>query len=115
MSENTLEPPGSPTPQRLPASFFHSRWRGSVPLGLLLWRDMLLYGTTINVAAAFFGLVLFASNAPTALAATVYFAPVPFNVFLFVALWKTAAGAEEPLASTARIVGLLWLIAATII
>jgi hypothetical protein len=76
---------------------------------------MLIYGTTINVVAALLGMLLFAGNAPTALAAAVYFAPLPYNLFLFAAVWRSAAHAAEPWASTARIAGILWLIATTII
>jgi hypothetical protein len=101
--------------RRFPVSFFRSRWRGSVPLRHLLLHDMLIYGTTINVVAALLGLLLFASDAPTALATIVYLAPLPYNVFLFAALWKSAADAAEPWASIARIVGLLWLVAAALI
>ena len=86
-----------------------------MPLGRLLWQDMLVYGSTINVAATLLSLLLLAWGAPTALAVTVHFAPLPYNLFLFAAVWKSAAGAEEPWVSIARIVALLWLIASIII
>ena len=115
MSDDTLRPPDGAADRRFPLSFFLSRWRGSVPLGQLFWKDMLIYGTTINVAAALLGLLLFAWDAPTALAATVYFAPLPYNVFLFAALWKSSAVADETWALLTRIAGLLWLMAVTVI
>ena len=115
MSEDIPGPPDRAADRGFPIAFFQSRWRGSVPLGRLLWQDMLVYGSTINVAAALLALLLFVWDAPMALAATVHFAPLPYNLFLFAAVWKSAAAAEEPWASTARIAGLLWLIAATII
>jgi hypothetical protein len=115
MSDHTLRPQKGAAERRFPASFFLSRWHGLVPPGQLLWKDMLIYGTTINVATALLGLLLFASDAPTALAATVYFAPLPYNLFLFAALWKSAAVAEEPWALLTRVAALLWLVAVTVI
>jgi hypothetical protein len=46
------------------------------------------------------------------LAAAVHFAPLPYNVFLCMAVWKRAAEIEagEPQASFARLVSLLWLV-----
>jgi hypothetical protein len=72
----------------------------------------LLVGTAVNVFATLLALALFAARAPTALAAAVHFAPLPYNVFLCMAVWKRAAEIEagEPQASFARIVSLLWLV-----
>ena len=86
-----------------------------MPLGQLLWQDMVLYGTAINIAAAIVALLLFAQDAPTALGVAVYFAPLPYNLFLFAAVWRSAAAADEPWATGARIVGLLWVTAAIIL
>lgn len=93
---------------RFPVSFVHSRWSGRIPLSRLLWTDMLLHGTTVNIVAALAGLLLLAQEAPTALGASVYFAPLPYNLFLLAALWRAAARAEEPFASAARVVGIAW-------
>jgi hypothetical protein len=96
-------------------SFFGSRWRGAVPLPKLVGQDMLIYGTALNVAAGTAGLLLFANDAPTWLAAGIYFAPSPYNLFLFAAVWRTADGAAQPQASIARGVALVWLIASLLI
>ncbi len=37
--------------------FLTSRWQRQVPLGTLFWRDMVLAGSAINLAAAFAGLM----------------------------------------------------------
>lgn len=71
---------------------------------------MIVHGTTINILAALLGLVLFARDAPTALGATVYFAPVPYNLFLLAALWRTAARSREPWAQAAQIAGFVWFL-----
>ena len=112
---NGVEPADSGSARHSPASFFRSRWRGHVPLGRLFWQDMLIYGTAINALAALVALLLFAWDAPTALGVVVYFAPLPYNLFLFAAVWKAAAMAKEPWSSAARISALLWLIVATMV
>ena len=95
--------------------FFTTRWRGAVPLRQVFVQDMLIRGTAINVVTAFFGLLLFAGDAPMPLAATVFFAPLPYNVFLFVAVWKTAGNRPDPLSDVARFGAVVWLIITTVI
>lgn len=38
--------------------FFARRWRGNVPLSLLLWRDMLGVGSLVNMACTVLALVM---------------------------------------------------------
>lgn len=64
------------------------RWRGAVPLRVLFWRDMLAVGTVVNLFATFAGLIAAAAGAPMAWAAALHFSPLPYNVFLFAALWR---------------------------
>ena len=92
--------------------FVRSRWRGDVPLALLFWRDMLLCGSALNLVAALAAFLLLAAGVPTALAALVFFSPLPVNVFLAGAVWRTAAGLREPWLSITRLSALLWFVAA---
>ena len=68
---------------------FTRRWRGQVPLSTLLWRDMLNIGTALNVVATFAALMLVARGTHSALVAAVHFAPLPYNVFLCTAIWRS--------------------------
>ena len=86
--------------------FFATRWSGERPLAALFWRDMLLWGTLINLAATLAGALLLGVKAPAWLAATVHFAPVPWNLFLLASVWRSA----ERLGA-ARALG--WLLGAT--
>jgi len=95
--------------------FVMSRWRGLVPLDRLFWRDMLLVGTSISVATSAVALLLLGAKAPLAAALAVHFAPVPYNVFLFLAVWRTAAAQPGLLAAIAQVVAALWLIAASLL
>jgi hypothetical protein len=68
--------------------FLARRWRGEVSLRVLFWRDMLAVGTVVNLFATFAGLIAAASGAPMVWAVALHFAPMPYNVFLFAALWR---------------------------
>ncbi|MBK6472698.1 MAG: hypothetical protein IPF94_18870 [Betaproteobacteria bacterium] len=69
-------------------NFLARRWRGEVALRRLFWFDMLAVGTVINLFTTFAGLIAVASGASVAWAAALHFAPMPYNVFLFAALWR---------------------------
>lgn len=84
--------------------FFVARWRGEVPLARLFWRDTVVVGTLANLAASLVALVLLTRDAPLAVVAGLHFAPLPYNCFLFAAIWR--AGAHAP---WFRVGGALWL------
>lgn len=78
--------PGPVLPWR--NNFFARRWRAEVPLRRLFWLDMLAVGSVLNLLATFGALMLLAAHAPAGLAMALHFAPLPYNVFLFAALWR---------------------------
>ena len=84
--------------------FFSRRWRGQVPARVLFWRDMLLVGSVLNLLVTFVALMLAAQGAGAVMAALVHFAPLPYNLFLVVALQR--APQRSP---AQRLVGLAWL------
>lgn len=89
--------------------FFIRRWRGQVPLPVLFWRDMLGVGTLVNLTATFAALMAAAQGAPIAVAAAMHFAPLPYNLFLFAALWRLPErGKVLPL------LALAWLVVMTV-
>ena len=71
------------------AGFFRSRWRGEASAAVVYWRDILAVGTLINLVTGFAALMLAAQGTDIVIAALVHFAPLPYNVFLVVALWRT--------------------------
>ncbi|MEW9808082.1 hypothetical protein [Mesorhizobium marinum] len=98
-----------------PAAFFFRRWRREVPLGLLFWRDMVVVGSLVNLVAAFGGLVALGLKADLATAMAIFFAPLPYNVFLAAAVWRTADLVPDGQAWTARTGAALWLALATVL
>lgn len=82
-------PPGSAAVKSGPRGHFLARrWQGAVPWRVLFWRDMLAAGTMINLVTSFAALMLASQGAPMAVAVAVHFAPLPYNLFLFLALWR---------------------------
>jgi hypothetical protein len=90
--------------------FFAQRWRGQVPLRRLFWRDIVLIGSLINLAATFLALMLAAQGVATALAVVVHFSPLPYNLFLCGALWRHPRRTTALSASAG-----LWLALATLL
>ena len=84
-------------------------------LSRLFWVDMLLVGSAINIACSMAALFLLALKLPTGLPLLVHFAPFPYNVFLFTAVWRTARHSNDAHAHGMRIGALAWLIAATLV
>jgi hypothetical protein len=97
------------------AVFFASRWRGHAPLERVFWRDMLLVGTAINVAMALIAITLLTSGAPPALAITLFLAPLPYNLFLYMGVWAAGAQARPVKAAAIRFGATLWLVASVIV
>ena len=69
-------------------NFFSQRWNGWVSWRELLWYDMLCVGTAVNLGATFVALIAAIKGAETAVVALLHFAPLPYNFFLFAALWR---------------------------
>jgi hypothetical protein len=91
-------------------AFFARRWRGEIPLRVLLWRDMLAVGSVINLLASFAALALAALHMDLRLAFAVHLAPMPYNLFLVIALWRSPQ--RDALAS---VIALAWLAAMTVV
>lgn len=90
--------------------FFARRWRGEVAAAPLFWRDMLGVGTLVNLGMSFIALMLASQGAPGGLAVAVHFAPLPYNLFLVMALWRLPGRA--PMRS---VVAVAWLLLMTVV
>ncbi len=97
------------------SAYIRQRLNGTVPLGTVFWRDMMLVGTMLAVASTAAALALFASDAPTALGVLVFLSPLPYNALVTLGVWKAADQTTPVWRDLARIAALLWLIAATIL
>lgn len=91
-------------------NFFSRRWRGRVAPAQLLWRDMIGVGTLINLVATLLALIAVTQDAPAGLAVALHFAPMPYNLFLVGALWRTPGRNEFALGLAAA-----WLLIVIVI
>ena len=98
-----------------PFGFFVRRWRRQVPLDLLFWRDMAVIGTLINLGAAFASLMALGFKTDLAVVMLVFLSPLPYNIFLVGAVWRTAERVPAGKAWSARVGSALWLVIATLL
>jgi hypothetical protein len=97
------------------AAFFISRWRGEAPLAIVFWRDMIFASTALNVLLGVLALALYAAEAPIAVVLIVFFALFPWNLFLVLAVWRSANHATSSVALLTRTAAAVWLVGVTMI
>ncbi len=95
--------------------FFAARWRGEISAERLFYLDMLLVGTSINLAASFVSIVLLGLKFPLWVSIAAYAAPLPYNVFLLLALWRATDRRRTAGAATYRVAALCWALFASLI
>ncbi|WP_245458621.1 MULTISPECIES: hypothetical protein [unclassified Mesorhizobium] len=111
-----LDPTGAaPVKTNRKAGFFRARWQQDVPGDRLFWRDMMMVGTAINIASSALALVLLGLKLPLGVVLAVHFAPVPYNIFLTLAVWRTAEKSAGAKASFMMLGSALWLIATVVV
>lgn len=71
---------------------------------------MVIIGTGLNLLTGMAGLILFAAGVHAAIAIAVHFSLVPWNLFLFLAVWRTADKADPPSATIVKLGAALWLL-----
>jgi hypothetical protein len=85
------------------------RWSGKVPSKSLLWKDMVIVGTAVNMLMAFVAM-MFLAKGLAAVAVVLHFLLLPYNLFLWAcALRLPSCTLSTGLLSTA------WLCAVTVI
>ncbi len=95
--------------------FFASRWNGAFPLATLFWRDMLLVGSGMNIAATLGAIAMLGAKLPLAAALAVHFGLTPYNLFLTFALWRTAERRGGGTAFIWQMAAIFWLVAVMIV
>jgi hypothetical protein len=96
-------------------AYVRALWNGALPLSRVFWLDMLAVGTLVNVVTFLVMIALFAGKAPTWIGLTVLLLPIPYNVLLFAAVWRSAANEKADWAWFARLLASVWLIAAIVV
>lgn len=97
------------------SAFFSRRWNGEVPLGQLFWWDMVVVGSIINVASTIVALLILAAKMSALLAVAVHLIPLPYNLFLYGSVLRTADMAGIPNSRAIKISATLWIILASLL
>lgn len=92
------------------AAYVRSLWRGERPLARVFWSDMIVVGSLVNILATAAAMLLFVAGAPIAFGVAVHFAPIAYNVLLFLAVWQSAARQPSLWSFPAQAAALVWLI-----
>ncbi|MCM5682361.1 hypothetical protein M8A51_22770 [Schlegelella sp. S2-27] len=96
-------------------SYAVSRWRGQVHWPRAFFWDMLLVGTFVNLAVGTAAMIGITQAAPPPLTTAAWGVLLPYNVFLLVSVWRSAAGSGEPWTSALRLAALGWCALAVIL
>lgn len=106
-----MDPPAASPSAPPPApGFFARRWRQEIAPARLFWHDLVLVGTAVNLGVSAVALMLLALGQPLEVAVAVHFLPLPYNLFLCLALWRACDGRPAY-----RFAGLAWLLFVTLI
>ena len=87
-------------------------WRGELPLGRAFWGWGVLGGASVALSATLLALALIISGAPAWLAVLVFATDIPWNLGLFVGVWRSAKRPEvsPERANLARVAILIWVV-----
>lgn len=91
-------------------------WAGQLPLEQAFWHYAVGYGLLINLVMSLAFLALIVREANMALVALAFALPVPYNVIVTVAVWRSANDYPGPKkwADMARVGTVIWLVALTL-
>ena len=91
-------------------------WRGEVGLAQTFWEYAILYGTLVNLITTGASFAVIASDGPAWIALALFLLPIPYNAFVVVAVWRSAArhGGDPSWANAARIAVLVWAVIASV-
>lgn len=92
-------------------------WTGEVPLARAFWEYAVVYGFVLNLFTTIASFALLTTDAPTIFGLGLFLLPMPYNLFMLVAVWRAAARYAGPLhwASFARVAVVLWVLLVTLV
>ncbi|MGH6945136.1 MAG: hypothetical protein ACREH6_13065 [Geminicoccaceae bacterium] len=95
----------------------HRLWSGEVPLGEAFWWYAMIVGTALNLATTLLAMALLAMDVAGIAAAIAFALPIPYNLLVLVAVWRSAAGYPGPRiwADLARAGVVIWAALASVL
>jgi hypothetical protein len=91
-------------------------WHGRIPLSRAFWEYAIIYGSVAALITTLLSLAAFANGWPVALGLAIHFLTTPYNLFMIVAVWRSASRYQgAPVwAMLARGLIIVWAIIATL-
>ncbi|MCC6947066.1 MAG: hypothetical protein IT539_04790 [Bradyrhizobiaceae bacterium] len=91
-------------------------WNGRVPLSRVFWEYAVIFGSIANLIIAFASLFAL-SQRWSAVGVVLFVLPIPYNLLMIVAVWRSAARYEGPQiwATLARALIIVWAVVASLI
>lgn len=88
---------------------------GALPLPEAFWWYGIVYGLVVNAVATLIALGVAAAHGPGWLVVGLYLAPLPYNLLVLVAVWRSAGRwrGEPRWAALARLAVVLWVVLLT--
>lgn len=71
-------------------------WRGNIPLDIVFWQFAVIYGLVLNAATSFLFMALLVNEASYLWLVPAFLLPIPYNILIIVAVWRSAARYEGP-------------------
>jgi hypothetical protein len=99
------------------ASKLKSLWAGDVPLPETFWWYAVAYGVLANIITSGLFLILIVEDVTPWLLVPVFLLPVPYNIFVIVAVWRSAGQyrGDQKWADLARAATLAGMIILTVL
>lgn len=97
------------------AGHFIRLWLGRPSLSRIFWNDLLLVGTAISLTATLLGYLTLAADAPAAVSLAISLSPLPYNLLLVTAVWRSADVTLSDWAWPARAAAVAWLLVVTMV
>jgi hypothetical protein len=69
-------------------AFFLDRRQNRVAWSLLFWRDLLLFGTLLNICTTLLSLVLLSKNVSMGAVLAIHLLQLPYALFIIHSLWR---------------------------
>ncbi len=91
-------------------------WAGDVPLIQAFWDYAIIYGLLLNLITDFVFYTLLVNDGNTALIVLAFALPIPYNVLVAVAVWRSAGCYPGPKkwAEWARVGTVIWMVVLTV-
>lgn len=85
-------------------------WAGRIPLADAFWTYAVFWGFLINVSTSLGTLALVVAEVPGWLAVVAHLLPLPWNLLVLVAVWRSATdpAVPRPLALAVRVITCVW-------